>query len=49
MEGAKGGVEVEDGGTDEWQRFMDEVSGDSYFVHRVSGKTAWENPDEKKG
>ena len=46
MEGAKGGVEVEDGGTHE--RFVDEESGDSFFVHRVSGKSVWENPEEKK-
>ena len=46
MEGAKGGMEVEDGGTHE--RFVDEESGDSFFVHRVSGKSVWENPEEKK-
>ena len=49
MEGAKGGVDVVDGDTDDWERLKDEESGDSYFVHRVSGKTAWENPDEKRG
>ena len=46
MEGAKGGVDVEDGGTHE--RFVDEESGDSFFVHRVSGRSVWENPEEKK-
>ena len=42
MEGAKGGVEVEDGDTHE--RFVDKGSGKPYFVHRVSGKSVWEDP-----
>ena len=49
MEGAKGGVDVEDGDTDDWERFKDEESGDSYFVHRQSGKSVWERPGEEKG
>ena len=47
MEGAKGGMKVEDGDTHE--QFVDKGSGKSYFVHRVSGKSVWERPGEKRG
>ena len=46
-EGAKRGMEVEDGDTHE--RFVDKGSGKSYFVHRVSGDAVWERPVEKRG
>ena len=41
-EGAKGGMEVE--GVDTHERFVDKGSGKPYFVHRVSGKSVWEDP-----
>ena len=51
MEGAKGGVDVEDGdtSTNKWERFVDDESGGSFFVHRQSGKSVWERPGEEKG
>ena len=49
MEGAEGGANVVDGNTDDWENFMDEESGDWYFVHRRSGKTVWERPGEEEG
>ena len=45
----KGGTAVVDGNTDDWESFIDEESGDSYFVHRRSGKSVWERPGAEKG
>ena len=49
MEGVEGGANVVDGNTDDWENFMDEESGDWYFVHRRSGKSVWERPGAEKG
>ena len=52
MEGAvetQTGGGAEDGDSDNWERFIDEESGASFFVHRRGGKTVWEDLEEEEG
>ena len=46
LSSVKGGVDVEDGDTDNWEKFVDEETGGSFFVNRRSGKSVWERPGE---